>query len=1443
MWAAKYSYIYITGEVRADDGSSTSNVGWNNYKRVEVAVDGCIHIYADGNFKCSIKDFGNESGSFSNWNDFNGSNKEYLVCFGENWGTTDFGNNGNYGDNTVGNNHYVKLKPRDDGKFDLTKQTTSTLPIVKVIGFVNESSTSWDSNGVEISLDEGCKTASGSFTLYNGENFRIKIGDTEYGPAKDGTSITLGEAANYTASSNAWQLAKGKKYNIIVDNQAITVTQNIVDVYLVGDVTGGWNTSDDWKFDTTDGVTYTLTGKNMTSKKNFKLLTSAGAWYGNGDTDISVPYNKALTTSGGNMQLSSDANNVNITFNLSTGAFSIESAVTYDTYKLNIGGNEVTMSTSDGATYTASSTLSAGKTISLVNSTSGTTLYPSESATYKGGEVTYTMTGAAGNAITTDNVNNASFSGNYSFTYTVADNTLVVNGAVATYTYDKYYVKYTTNNWSSGSYGSHEMTRQDDGTYTYTLTNPTTAWELAMQKNGTAGDNDFWTDAENNTYTGGTMDFSMKNHDKNQSKNIKFGEGLRGDYLLTYNPTTETLTISGGSTPTPSVSYRLKYTEDNWKNSKYSKPLTDNGNGSFGYTFTNPVEGLQFMVQRSTDNGKSYLDFCWPDANDKKYTGGEKTFTMSGGFGNNVTFGAGLSGEYTLTFTPNTTDPKQSTLTISGNSVAGFDDVYLRGSSPLSWTKSEEAYMFTTSDGKIYTLKGVNLGKDVKMKVIKKETMYGYDNATVVGPAVRDNDTGVNDVIKLTEDLVNATITFDITVAATPVITIVNPKSAYLRGDFTDPNWTDKDEYKFSTTDNQTYVLEHVNIANGKLMKVYYGGTWYGHDANKVTGPVSAENDGQGGYNMKLTEELKDATITFTISSTNAENWTITIVNGGAVEHKAYYFAGDMNRWYSKKFDGDETASGIDPDIFAAEKDKWQFEYVGKVVGQTEKGWYKYVFDKDKVGMSTLVGQFQIIDDSGWSGSQYSNNPKVENYSDASGFARYNCRPITREMINERTVLTKETSEGMPGIIQQAGSNFHLDCNGVNNAVIYFLPGENPKMFITGDPTDYFIFYSASGKTGGDNAVSIKIVNGKPNTTNYYLPGVEGLKNYTTEDAKSTAPHMNIEAVTPTLIDFSDPAFVNDGNYIKVFGNSGYVGDLTKEDFQKKIINNSQLPNGISLTGRGQVYVAKVPNGFEYAAGRKFAVTFAKAFSQSEKETSSSIVANHLYFFNDNLHVLLNVDNYEAEAANPENNADVKLYYRVYGYDSEYNTIVVKSDGTTETLYAKNVVIGLTEKGNDTQKNAGWVEYNNYKVPSLTSYTGSDKWHYVTDANNDFLGIDPKYGNFFVQFKIVTGPKKSQATNGPAKAVDKEYTLYLPEKTLALNQEGFYNFNGQDIYQKFDGGYTTTGVEDVFEDQIVEEGVDAEPIFFNLQGQRVVNPEKGMYIVVKGNKTYKVMIK
>lgn len=915
---------------------------------------------------------------------------------------------------------------------------------------------------------------------------------------------------------------------------------------------------------------------------------------------------------------------------------------------------------------------------------------------------------------------------NVKLTYNKSAKTLTISGDSSSS--DSYCLKTSENGWGT----TIPLDDNGDGTYSCTMTNPAEGLQFMVQMNGT---DHFWPTSAV-TYSGGEQTINLGTTSGN---NITMGRGLSGEYTITLNPDAKTLTISGGSTPTPSVSYRLKYTEDNWSNSKYSDPLTDNGNGTYGYTITNPVEGLQFMVQRSTDSGKSYLDFCWPAAEDKNYTGGDKTFTMSGGFGNNVTFGAGLKGDYTLTFTPNTTDPKQSTLKIKGTAVATFDAVYLTGS---------------------------------------------------------------------------------------------------FNGWKTD---TDNDNYKFKTTDGKVYTLTGVNIDNGKLLKVYYDGNYYGHDANKVTGPVSAENDGKGGFNMKLTEELKDATITFDI--TDAVKWKLTIVNGGAVEHKPYYFVGDMNRWYSKEFEGDESAKGIDPNIFAAEKDKWKFEYVGEVAGQTEKGWYKYVFDKDKVGMSTLVGQFQIIDRGDWNNGAevYSHNPKVTDYNDASGFARYINNPITSEMIINEKPLTKD---GTPGIVKANGSNFHLDCNGVNDAVIYFLPGDNPKMIVKGKPTNYFVFYSANKKTDGDNTVSMQIVNDKPNVNNYYLPGVKNLKNYTKADASAEGPHMNIAPVELTMIDFSEPNFEQTNAFKSVFGASENVGDMSLVDFVTMIKTDKKLPNGISLDGREQVYVIKIPNGFEYAAGTKFAVKFDKAFAASEIGSASTIVANHLYFFNDELHVMLNVDNYE-DGAEAEN-AYVKLYYRVYGYDGAYNTVVVNSDGKTTTkLYNKGAVIGNTEDDID-QKDAGWVEYNHYGVMP-ESFTGAPagNWHYATPSaeSTAIYGLDPKFGNFFVQFKIVTGPKKSQATNGPAKVVDKVYTLYLPEKTLALNQEGFYNFNGQDIYQKFDGGYTTTDVEDVFEDQIVEEGVDAEPIFFNLQGQRVVNPEKGMYIVVKGNKTYKVMIK
>lgn len=51
-----------------------------------------------------------------------------------------------------------------------------------------------------------------------------------------------------------------------------------------------------------------------------------------------------------------------------------------------------------------------------------------------------------------------------------------------------------------------------------------------------------------------------------------------------------------------------------------------------------------------------------------------------------------------------------------------------------------------------------------------------------------------------------------------------------------------------------------------------------------------------------------------------------------------------------------------------------------------------------------------------------------------------------------------------------------------------------------------------------------------------------------------------------------------------------------------------------------------------------------------------------------------------------------------------------------------------------------------------------------------------------------------------------------------------------------------TGIEDINAEE-VEEGADAEPVYFNLQGVQVANPDNGIYIVRRGNKVTKEYIR
>ena len=54
-----------------------------------------------------------------------------------------------------------------------------------------------------------------------------------------------------------------------------------------------------------------------------------------------------------------------------------------------------------------------------------------------------------------------------------------------------------------------------------------------------------------------------------------------------------------------------------------------------------------------------------------------------------------------------------------------------------------------------------------------------------------------------------------------------------------------------------------------------------------------------------------------------------------------------------------------------------------------------------------------------------------------------------------------------------------------------------------------------------------------------------------------------------------------------------------------------------------------------------------------------------------------------------------------------------------------------------------------------------------------------------------------------------------------------------------------TGVEDIeMEDgEISEEGEAVAPVYYNLQGVRVAEPQHGLYIKVTGNKSEKILVK
>lgn len=651
-------------------------------------------------------------------------------------------------------------------------------------------------------------------------------------------------------------------------------------------------------------------------------------------------------------------------------------------------------------------------------------------------------------------------------------------------------------------------------------------------------------------------------------------------------------------------------------------------------------------------------------------------------------------------------------------------------------------------------------------------------------------------------------------------------------------------------------------------------------------------------------------------------------------EAPSYYFIGDMNDWYSVEFERQEFEAGTDvlkADIkginaekLAANKKDWKFTRVDDttLTPDGKEGWYKF----DSFPGKMLTGQFQIFDGTGWTGEVYSHalGVKCDNYSpDITQHEAYYKAPITAANIAEKNaefkITVKENDKDVVknGIRKSNGQNLHMECNAVRNAVIWFKPGDDPKLIVNGDPTDFFIFYGMTHKDGankdknnvtGDN-VRTKISAYKPNSNNYYLPGIiyQGVdKKYRTDDDK-------------TLTNPGDGEHMNVGNGIEL--KPYYLADMGQDDLKNlfgvyntdvwtNISTLKQLPNGIDIADyteeKGKaVYVTKIPSGFENPAGYKYIMEFVDAINEDDKKMTPVITPDHQYYFplDGGLHVhvhaaqLRNSVIPEGGSVDFENGKILKnlnISYRVYkqAVVSEndytgYAVVVVKHDDDTnettqkhelKTMLTTDLSV-LTKDLSSDIRDYGFVsvmDLKNYKDYSTWSPTETEipkdlrdvtEWNVCwvpessaqnaparvegeTTATDRRLTVLPQYRQAFVQFKLEFDlPAEVNATVGSGDIVtknadgSKHHIYYLPNSLNMDATKDHYSFKGQDLYvpMNYDMKYILTGIESIeIEGNETEEAVDAAPVYYNLQGVRVANPERGIFIEVRGNKTRKV---
>lgn len=346
------------------------------------------------------------------------------------------------------------------------------------------------------------------------------------------------------------------------------------------------------------------------------------------------------------------------------------------------------------------------------------------------------------------------------------------------------------------------------------------------------------------------------------------------------------------------------------------------------------------------------------------------------------------------------------------------------------------------------------------------------------------------------------------------------------------------------------------------------------------------------------------------------------------------------------------------------------------------------------------------------------------------------------------------------------------------------------------------------------------------NATVYFTPTSDdaGKIYVAVEDPENDVKDIYVYYANSNAVDTDRPVIKANNSSINTNNYKLDVDLFNKE--MEKVDGTLETKDGVTYS---PYWRQKVRPGMECPSGQKITVTLSGATGVGSSNWAT-ININDIYFL-DGIHVFAQPNASEINVS--------KIEFRIYGYSLDGSEIVVsKPDGTGAAP-------------DEPTGNLNWTDMNRGNVLSSDlsgSHDLTGKWETDADNGKDWGSqhtsaslnheISPSQATKYIQFRV-TYTEIVQTPDG-MRRVAGERTEVVPNYFALDKSDPSASWVLNGTHKVYKPGIET-GVEDIFGDEFTEDGEEVETIYYNLQGQRVDNPDKGLYIRVRGTKTDKVL--